>query len=222
MQRLILILTLGLALLPRPAQASCSGFIDCLFGMTERTEIRNQRMIETARIEAQRDADVTRLQGEAEARIREAEAEVERVRQQQFATEAQRDVAIAEAQRRAEEYRTMIGGLVAEREAEIMANAQAQIAALQQTANIAIAGITQTGQTERWRIAGGWITMIVLIVMVGLAITIWLHGRSTITTALLLASPQAQRRLVERRMIEARNREIGLHNGVEYELAKRQ
>lgn len=71
MKTTILAVIIALAvLLPSTAQASCSGFIDCLFGMTERTEVRAERDIEKARIEAAAQAEVTRVQGGADTRIR--------------------------------------------------------------------------------------------------------------------------------------------------------
>ncbi|MEZ4678902.1 MAG: hypothetical protein R2932_32260 [Caldilineaceae bacterium] len=66
-------------------------------GATERTQLRNDRMVEIEQIQAERAADVARIQGEAQERVRQADAEVERVRQMQFESQAQRDVAIAEA-----------------------------------------------------------------------------------------------------------------------------
>jgi hypothetical protein len=149
---------------------ACSGLLDCAFGWSERTELRTNAETEQARITAQRDQEVARIEGEAAARVRQAEAEVERVRQMQYQTEADRDVAIAQAQRQADEYRAMIAGLTSERVAGIQSNADTQIAALQGQAQIAIAGITETGSTERWRIAGSWSFVIVLAVLIAVVI----------------------------------------------------
>lgn len=151
---------------PTTVKASCSGFIDCLFGFTERTEVRQAEATERARIEAQQAEEVARIQAEADYRIRQADAEVERVKQMQYQTEAQRDIAVAEAQRRAEEYKAMIAGLTMERVAGIQSNADTQIQSLQSAAAIHIEGITQTGATERWRIGGGWAFAIVAIILV--------------------------------------------------------
>lgn len=156
-------------LLPKPAYA-CSGLLDCAFGWTERTEVRTAAETEQARIAAQRDAEVTRIEGEAQARIADAQKEVERVRQQQFQTESDRDVAIAQAQAQVDQYKASIQALVDEKTENIRAGADTQIAALQGQAQIAIAGITETGSTERYRIAGGWIFATVAIVLVALLI----------------------------------------------------
>jgi hypothetical protein len=153
-------------LFPKTAYASCSGFIDCLFGFTERTEVRSAAATEQARIEAAANADIARIQAEAQARVRQADAEVERVRQMQYQSEAERDIAIARVQAEAQQYQTMIASLTAEKIAGIQSNADTQIAALQEQARIAISGITETGSTERYRIAGGWIFATVAIVLV--------------------------------------------------------
>ncbi|MEZ4864138.1 MAG: hypothetical protein R3C14_22690 [Caldilineaceae bacterium] len=132
--------------------------------------MRQAEQTERARIEADRDADIARIQAEAEERIRQADAEVERVKQQQYVTEAQRDMAIAETQRRAEEYKAMIAALTSEKIAGIDSNAQTQITALQEQSKIAIAGILETGKTERWRIGWGWGFTTVLVVVVAVVV----------------------------------------------------
>lgn len=170
-----LCLALTLATIPATAYASCSGFIDCLFGFTERTEVRAQRDIEQARIEAAAAADVAKIQAEQAERVRQADAEVERVKQQQFATEAQRDIAIANAQAQVDQYKASIEALTAERLAGIQSNADSQIAALQAQAEIAQAGILETGKTERYRIVGGWTFSIVAIILAGLLMALYLR-----------------------------------------------
>jgi hypothetical protein len=156
-------------LLPTPAHA-CSGLLDCAFGWTDREEVRTAAATEQARIEAQANAEVARIEGEQAERLRLAEAEVERVRQLQYQSEAERDIAIARVQAEAQQYQTMIASLTAEKIAGIQSNAYTQIAALQAQAQIAIEGITETGSTERYRIAGGWIFATVAIVLVALLI----------------------------------------------------
>lgn len=173
--QVILIIAVAILSAPTTAYASCSGFIDCLFGMTERTEVRAQRDIEKARISADAQAEIARIQGEAQARITQAEAEVERVRQLQYQSGADRDIAIAQANAKAEEYKAMIAGLTNEKIAGIQSNADTQIAALQEQSKIAIEGIVQTGQTERYRVAFGWATVIVGLVIMGAAILYWMR-----------------------------------------------
>lgn len=187
----ILIVVLAAVLFPTTAQASCTGFIDCLFGMTERTEVRAERDIEKARIEAAAQAEMTRIQGEADARIKQAEAEVERVRQLQYQSEADRDIAIAQANAKAEEYKAMIAGLTSEKIAGIQSNADTQITALQEQSKIAIEGIVQTGKTERWRVAFGWATLIVVVVSLAFGWYNWL--RRTQTVMVLPEIPSARR-----------------------------
>lgn len=165
----IYVLIVIAALLPQPAYA-CSGWLDCAFGWSERTELRTESAEELARIEAQRDADVAQIEAQAAERVRQADAEVERVKQMQYQSEADRDVAVAQAQAQAEQYRAMIAGLTEERTADIKASADTQIVALQSQAQIAIAGITETGATERWRIGGGWVFSIVALFVLGVLI----------------------------------------------------
>ncbi len=164
------IIIIIIALLPQPAYA-CSGLLDCAFGWSERTELRTESAEELARIEAQRDADIAIAEAQAAERVRQADAEVERVKQMQYQSEADRDIAIAEAQAQAEQYRAMIAGLTSERTADIKASADTQIVALQSQAQIAIAGITEAGSTERWRIGGGWAFSIVALFVLGVLLT---------------------------------------------------
>lgn len=165
-----LILVIVAVLLPTPAYASCSGLLDCAFGWTEREQVRSAAGTEQARIDAQAQAEIARIEAEQAERVRMADAEVERVRQQQFATEAQRDMAIAQTQASVDQYKASIQALVDEKTENIRAGADTQIAALQGQAQIAIAGITETGSTERYRIVGGWTFAIVAIVLIAILI----------------------------------------------------
>lgn len=167
MKRTAVIVALTLAMLPATAQASCSGWVDCLFGFTERTEVRSAAQTEQARIDSQAATEIARIEAEQAERVRQADAEVERVRQQQFATNAQRDIAIAQIEQQAAQYKASIAALTAERLAGIQANADSQIQSLQSQAEIATAGILETGKTERYRIVGGWAFAIVAVVLVG-------------------------------------------------------
>ena len=175
MKQFVVIAALAVAMLPSTAQASCNGFIDCLFGFTERTEVRNAAETEQARIDAQAAAEVARIEAEQAERVRQADAEVERVKQQQYATDAQRDIAIARIEQQAAQYKASIAALTAERLAGIQANADSQIQALQSQADIATAGILETGKTERYRIVGGWAFAIVAIVLVGLLVGLYVR-----------------------------------------------
>lgn len=195
MKRLISVAAVVALWWPATAQASCSGFLDCLLGMTERTEVRAQRDVERARIEAQRDAETARIEAEATERLRQADAEVERVKLQRYESEAQRDIAIAQAQQQAEQYKAMIAGLTDEKVAGIQANADTQIAALQAQAEIAQAGILETGRTERYRIVGGWAFSIVAIVAIAFLLALSIRRHQAGQTVVLLANPGQYSRL---------------------------
>lgn len=173
MRRIVVIAALAMAMLPATAQASCSGWLDCAFGWTDREVVRSAAQTEQARIDAQAAAEVARIEAEQAERVRQADAEVERVKQQQYATNAQRDIAIAQIEQQAAQYKASIAALTAERLAGIQANADSQIQALQSQAQIAIAGITETGATERYRIVGGWAFAIVVIVLAGLLLALY-------------------------------------------------
>jgi len=192
---LILLIAVGAAavmgFMPRSAYACGLLEIDCLFGFSNRTQIRADRDIDQARIEAAAAAEIARIQGEADARIRQAEAEVERVRQLQFQSEADRDIAIAQANAKAEEYKAMIAGLTDERITAIDAQASTQITALQEQSKIAIEGIVQTGKTERWRVAFGWATVIAVVIALAFGWYNWL--RRTQSVMVLPEQPTARR-----------------------------
>lgn len=175
---------------PVPVHA-CSGFIDCLFGFTERTEVRAERDLEKAKTEAERDVELERVRGEEAARLREADAEVERVKQMRFATEADRDIAVAQAQAQAEQYKAMIRGLTDERVEEIQALARTQVTALQETGDIMVEGIVQTGKTERWRIILGWATVIVALVILGRLAAQWLRRQEQPNVVVMLPTPRS-------------------------------
>lgn len=185
--------TLLLATIPATAYASCTGWIDCWFGFTDRVEVRQAEMTERERITAERDEALARIQAEAQERVRQADAEVERIRQQQYQSEADRDIAIAQANAKAEEYKAMIAGLTSEKVSGIQANADTQIAALQAQSKIAIEGIVQTGRTERWRVAFGWATLIVGLLVVGVVWLYWLRRNGARVVVMLPEQPTARR-----------------------------
>lgn len=195
----ILLVTVALWAILQPAKAyACSGFIDCLFGFSDRVETRQTQMTERERITADRDESIARIQAEADERVRQADIEIERVKQQQYQSEADRDIAIAQAQQQADQYKAMIAGLTAEKVAGIQSNADSQIAALQAQAQIAIAGINETGQTERWRVGGGWLLAVVIVVILGvvaLAVIRRMQPPPVEQTVVLLTNPTQYRQL---------------------------
>ncbi|MCB0063497.1 MAG: hypothetical protein KDE19_15350 [Caldilineaceae bacterium] len=166
MRRIIVLAFVAMALFPVPAYA-CSGFFDCMFGWSERTDIRAERDTELARIQAERDRQVADISALAQERVKAAEAQVEQVKQQRYASEAARDVAIAQAQAQADEYKAMVAALSSEKIAGINADAQTQITALQEAGKIHVEGITQTGLTERFRITGGWVFAALCVLIIG-------------------------------------------------------
>lgn len=167
MRKILWIVVLWAVLAPLGAKADCTGLIDCMFGFTKRTEVRNERMVEEARINADKEAEIERLKLEQAQQEALADQEIERIKQQQFATEAARDEAIAREQARVAEYKASLQALVDEKVENIRAGADTQISALTNQALIAQAGITQTGMTERYRIAGWWAFVIVVVILLG-------------------------------------------------------
>lgn len=193
MRKVIVVISILATMIPATAKADCTGFMDCLFGFSERVETRQAQMTERERIQAQSAEEIARIQGEAQARIVQAEAEVERVRQMQFESAADRDIAIAQANAKAEEYKAMIAGLTSEKVAGIQSNADTQIAALQAQAQIAVEGITQTGKTERWRVAFGWATVIIGLIIMGAAVLSWMRRQPSGVVMMLPSSQQVAR-----------------------------
>lgn len=177
---------------------ACSGILDCTFGWTDRAEVAADRDAEIARINAERDRAIADAEARQQLAIEQAQAEVERVRQQQFATEAERDKAIAETQRKADEYKAMIAALTSEKLAGINSNTQTQIAALHGAAEIAIAGITEAGTTERWRVFGGWLFSIVAVFVVGVLFAQLLRQRHEQMTVHLLPGETYNRQQLPR------------------------
>lgn len=213
----LLPLALGILLASIPGRAyACSGWIDCWLGISSTVEIRQTEQTERERIAAERDADVARIQAEAQERVRQADAEVERIRQMQYQSEADRDIAIAQANAKAEEYKAMIAGLTSEKITGIQSNADSQIAALQAQAQIAIAGINQTGETERWRIGGGWTFAVVAVVVAGLILLAIIRSGGLLgaahpqSTVVLLANPG------QFPQIESRVKEIEVQHAKRY------
>ncbi len=178
MRKIIIAVAIIATMIPATAKADCSGFLDCLFGFSERVETRQAAMTERERIQAEAQAEIARTQAEQAERGRQADAEVERVKQLRFESEADRDIAIAQANADAEEYKAMIASLTEINVTSIQMHADYQIAALQEQSKIAIEGITQTGHTERWRIGFGWATVIIGLLIMGAAILTWMRRQS--------------------------------------------
>lgn len=150
MKRLLYtIIALWALTMPLGARADCSGWVDCLFGFTERTEVRNDRMLEQSRIAAERDRQIADIAAQQQEREAAAMLEAERLRQQGLLSEAQ-------ARAQVEQYKAALQALVDEKVENIRAGADTQIAALQGQAVIAVAGITEQYATERARLAWGW------------------------------------------------------------------
>jgi hypothetical protein len=147
------IVAIGVALsilLLTPARAyACSGWIDCLFGFTERTSVRADRDVDTARINAEKDRQVAEIEAEAQRKITEANQELERIANARFADEQQAKIAIANAQAQRDITIKTIDSWLNERVNVIESQQAVAVAGVQAQANIAIAGITETGATER-------------------------------------------------------------------------
>ncbi len=161
MKRLLYtIVALWALTMPLGARADCSGWVDCLFGFTKRTEVRNDRMLEQSRIAAERDRQIANIAAQQQEREAAAMLEAERLRQQGILSEAQ-------ARAQVEQYKAALQALVDEKVENIRAGADTQIAALQGQAQIATAGITEIGATERTRIAWGWGFSFAVLIVIG-------------------------------------------------------
>jgi multidrug efflux pump subunit AcrA (membrane-fusion protein) len=170
MKQFAVIAAIILLAMPTPAKA-CSGLFDCMFGWTDREEVRSAAQTEQARIDAQAAAEVARIEAEQAERVRQADAEVERVKQQQYATNAQRDIAIAQIEQQAAQYKASIAALTAERLGrDSSQRRQSDQAATVPGGNCIQPALQKPAVTERYRIVGGWAFAIVAIVLVGLLV----------------------------------------------------
>lgn len=188
-------------LLAAPSNAYACGLLefDCVFGFSQRTQIRADRDIETARINAERDRQVTEAQAEAEQKACEADALVERAKNERYATEAQHDIAIANAEAQRDITIKVIDSWLTERVSAISSQQAVAIAGIQGQASIAIEGIRQAGEAERTRENNGRVVMgiVILALLIGsLAVAYMRHQKQMY----LLQNPHArQRRLADRR-----------------------
>lgn len=176
---------LGVVLAMYPAKAyACDSFL-CLGDMLGITDIANrdaERKEKQAETERQRQIEVARINADAQARIAEANKQLEAQRVQGRISEAQ-------AKAMADAFASAVN-----------AKRDEYIAALQSNAQVAIAGINETGQTERSRIS--WeakanmltIGIVGLLVLVGLVCVVYVM-RSGLGSqkVVVLFQPQAQR-----------------------------
>jgi hypothetical protein len=191
LMRLILITLLALtvlAILPVSVYA-CSGFMDCLFGFSERVEIRQTEMTERERISAQSAEEIARIAADQAEKERLADAEIERIKQQQFSSQHDRDLAIARERARVAEYKASLQALVDEKVENIRAGADTQIAALQEAAKIHIAGIKETGETQRSVWVGYYALRVVGLLILGAGLIIVLTRRPQPAPYVLPAQP---------------------------------
>lgn len=172
--RIVFIILVALAIVlsvPAPVLA-CDGIL-CLgtfFNSTERVKLRTERDAEIARVRAQADTEQARIEGEATARVEEAKAQLQReveagkLAQAQADAQARQFVAMVEAQRD-------------QKLAEIQLSYEKAAAMIESQSEVAIAGITETGITERWRVTFDGITAILAVLIIGglIAGFMWWH-----------------------------------------------
>lgn len=183
MKRFFVVLLLSSTLiLINPVHAYACGFIefDCIFGFSERTQIRADRDVDTARLNAERDRQVAEAQAEAEQKKREADALVERAKNERYATQTQADIAIANAQAQRDITIKVIDSWLMERVSAIDSQQAVAVAGIQGQADIAIEGIRQAGETERTRENNGRVVtgIIILVSLLGsLAVAYMRHQK---------------------------------------------
>lgn len=162
--------TLFVVAFPAPVMACGLLDIDCHFGWTERAEVREAEATQRTQIEAQRDAEVARIEADA--------AEAERLHSQQLEAQRQAGQLSAEqARQQAESFRTMVQTQAQTEIRQIDANYALMAQSLTEQAEIAQAGIQESGLTERTRITLDGHRDIALVVVLGLLLAIYLYGR---------------------------------------------
>jgi hypothetical protein len=174
---IVLMLALTMLLSATASVFACSGFVDCLFGFTDRVEIRQQEMTERAQEEtqqaqlnAQRDTEIARINADAEAQLRQQEAQIELQRQQGLLNAEQ-------ARQQAENFRAVVAQNAAIQIQQITANYGLMAESLAHQSSIAQAGIQQSGMTERERVKWSGSLNIVAFIVVGLIVVVILRSR---------------------------------------------
>jgi hypothetical protein len=173
----VLLLALTMLLSAATSVFACSGFVDCLFGFTDRVEIRQREMTERAQEEtqqaqlnAQRDTEIARINADADAQLRQQEAQIELQRQQGLLSAEQ-------ARQQAENFRAVVAQNAAIQIQQITANYGLMAESLAHQADIAQAGIQESGMTERERVKWSGTLNIVAFIVVGLIVVVILRSR---------------------------------------------
>lgn len=167
MGRITLIIFVAVTMLlvvPMPVQAApCEGFLCNVFGSFERQEMRNATQIEMARIEQARQAEVARIEGEAAERVEQAKAQLAR-------EVAAGQIAQAEAEAQAQMFEALVSANTQTAVRQIELEYESQAGLIMQQTQIALAGVAEAGQTERWRIGlDAAVIALVVLVVSGLA-----------------------------------------------------
>ena len=149
LMRIILITITIILLAATPVYASCAsstsgGGLFGLLGLTKITEVAAQRDCQVEYVRGQAKLAVEQAKGDAAVRVQEAQAIVEQVRQQQYASAHQRDIAVAEAEAHA---RGLIAGIESERDQSV--------ASILGQRDIAVAEVKELGATDRTLITQG-------------------------------------------------------------------
>lgn len=213
MVRLMMIVALSITMLlsaTSPAYA-CSGFVDCLFGFTDRVEIRQREMTERtqeetqqAQLNAQRDTEIARINAEAETQLRQQEAQIE-LQQQQGLLNAE------QARQQAENFRAVIAQNAAIQIQQITANYGLMAESLAHQADIAQSGIQESALTERERVKWSGSLNIVAFIVIGLIVVVILRSRerqATQQTIYVLPGEQQHRLPQQLNQIETTWRDV--------------
>lgn len=172
MKRIYLIVLTALAMLlvaPVPVQA-CDGILclGTLFNVTERKQIEANKQTEIARIQAEQAKETARIEGEAATRIQEAEAQLQREVQAGQLAQAQADA-------QARQFVAMVEAERDKRITEIELSYGQAAAMIESQSEVAIAGINQTGETERNRIAWDSSYNIITVLVIAAIVIYWMR-----------------------------------------------
>jgi hypothetical protein len=176
MRRLLLILATSLILLlVAPATVKADGVCGILCqwvgwdgGFSERAKIKADRDERLAEIERQRQTDVAAAKAASDLNIENAKIQLERERQAGL-------ISVAEEQRKGAEYTALINAATNKAIADINGQYALMIANQQEVTKIAIAGIKDTGLTERTKVMWDGKYNIVTVLVISLIVAGWMH-----------------------------------------------
>ena len=162
---LVAILVVGA---PAPAKAQTCGVLCSWFGFnggfTDRTKIKQEEETERARIQAEAEQRMAEINRQAAEAVEQAKAEVERAKNERYADQYARDVAIANAQAQVEQYNVMVDAWRQTQIRTIEVDTDRALAAIHSQTDLGLKAIETAGEVKRWALTTDMVWSVVLIV----------------------------------------------------------